>query len=118
MTMIDFCLWVAILTIPGILLARLFFFLSAGWEDLLTRLIVSHAAALVCISNLCIMISDGGISYRTIIYVSVFALVQLAWFGIYVVRFRLTKTLKNRLIYLQSLFARTSQSSSSAEPAE
>lgn len=118
MSILDFCLWVAILTMPGILLARLFFYLSAGWADLLTRLIVSHCAALICISNLCIMISDENTTHRTIIFVCAYILVQLAILGIDVIRFRLNKVLKARLTAYRMMVWPSRHDLPGVEPAE
>lgn len=118
MSIMDFCLWVAILTLPGILLAKLFFFVSAGWTDLLTRLIVSHFAALICISNLCIMVSEGNLAYRTIVLVWTYALVQFALLAMEVFRFRLGNVLKTRLTAFRMMVWPRRSDQVGMEPAE
>ncbi len=118
MSLIDFCLWVAILTIPGIFLAKLFFYLSAGWQDLLTRVIISHLFAAVCIANLCAMTADDIAARRTIILVCAYMLVQMALVTVDLVRLRLTNILGRRLTAYRMMVWPRSTDRAGVEPAE
>ncbi|MEM7461989.1 MAG: hypothetical protein AAF362_04855 [Pseudomonadota bacterium] len=118
MSLMDFCLWVAILTFPGIFLAKLFFYLSAGWQDLLTRVIVSHLFAAICIANLCVMVAEKDALQRTAVMVTAYMMVQLALLVVDMARLRLTNVLGRRLTAYRMMVWPRSTDRTGVEPAE